>query len=124
MVEVIATDEFVEWYDGLRKPDVKAVSRAVDLLEDKGVSLGFPHSSAIEGSKCTLRELRVQSGGKPIRVFYAFDPQRQAVLLLGGEKGDARFYERHLPQVEKIWAVYLAEQEAGLHDEDGVRRKS
>ncbi|MBI5542847.1 MAG: type II toxin-antitoxin system RelE/ParE family toxin [Deltaproteobacteria bacterium] len=123
MVEVIATDEFVEWFDDLRKPEVKAVSRAVDVLEDKGLSLGYPSSSAIEGSKHPIRELRVQSGGKPIRVFYAFDPMRQAVLLLGGEKGDSRFYERYVPKVEHIWEEYLADQNAGLHGEETGRRK-
>ena len=42
-----------------------------------------------------MRELRVQSGGRPLRVFYAFDPRRSAILLIGGDKmGDTRFYER------------------------------
>ena len=37
-----------------------------------------------------MRELRVQSGGKPPRGFYAFDPRRAAILLIGGDKtGDA-----------------------------------
>jgi len=31
-------------------------------------------------------ELRVQNGGKLLRVFYAFDPRRMAILLIGGDK--------------------------------------
>jgi hypothetical protein len=63
------------------------------------VSLGFPYSSAIEGSRHALRELRIQHGGRPYRVLYAFDPERQAVLLLGGDKtGHDRFYEEHVPR--------------------------
>jgi hypothetical protein len=47
-------------------------------------------------------------------------PRRHAVLLLGGDKtGDDRFYETFLPRAERIWEEYLAEQQAGLHDEDG-----
>jgi hypothetical protein len=43
---------------------------------------GRLYSSAIEGSKHGLiRELRVQSGGKPLHGFYAFKPRRTAVLL-------------------------------------------
>jgi hypothetical protein len=43
-------------------------------------------------------------------VFYAFDPARQAVLLIGGDKtGDDRFYERMIPLSERIWAEYLKE---------------
>jgi len=59
-----------------------------------------------------------------LRIFYAFDPLRQAVLLIGGEKtGSGRFYEVMLPLVERIWKQYLEEQAAGLHEaackEDG-----
>jgi hypothetical protein len=78
------------------------------MLEMWGPTLPFPYGSALKGSKLSLRELRVQSGGKPLRVFYAFDPIRQAVLLLGGDKtGDGRFYDRLIPKAEKIFEVYL-----------------
>lgn len=119
MPEVIATDEMVEWFGGLETEDQEAVDVAVGLLADQGVALGFPYSSALKGSRKRLRELRIQSRGRPLRVFYAFDPRRDAVLLVGGDKtGDDRFYEEMVPKAEKIWAQYLAEQAAGLHDED------
>jgi hypothetical protein len=112
VVEVIARDEFTSWFGSLDEQDTAAVVRVVDLLEARGVTLGFPHSSAIEGTTIAMRELRVQSGGRPLRVLYAFDPKRQAVLLLGGDKtGDDRFYERMVPQAEKIWKEYLDEDE-------------
>lgn len=119
MVEVITTDEFSAWWESLQETDADVVYRLVGLLEAKGVSLGFPYSSDIKGSRFALRELRGQ--GKPIRIFYAFDPKRQAVLLLGGDKtGDKRFYETMVPVAEKIWELYLAEQAAGTHgDENG-----
>lgn len=48
--------------------------------------------------------------GHPLRVFYAFDPSRNAVLLLGGDKtGDKRFYKTMVPLAEKIWVQYLKE---------------
>ena len=110
MTEVIATDEFVEWYRSLDETDVEEVTRCVDVLEMVGMKRGSPQSSAIKGSKHPLRELRVQSRGRPLRVFYAFDPKRQAVLLLGGDKtGDKRFYKRMVPIAEGIWKRYLAE---------------
>jgi hypothetical protein len=60
-----------------------------------------------------LRELRIQHQGEPYRVFYAFDPKRQAVLLLGGNKvGNDRFYEECVPTAEAIWEAYVAEQAA------------
>ncbi|MEM9554174.1 MAG: type II toxin-antitoxin system RelE/ParE family toxin [Acidobacteriota bacterium] len=69
MVQVVATDEFVEWFEELGDADAKAVARKVDLLEMVGVDLGHPHSSAIKGSTIALRELRIQSKGKPLRVL-------------------------------------------------------
>lgn len=110
MVEVIATDEFTEWYEELDEGDTVAVVRVVDLLAARGVTLPFPYSSDIKGSRYALRELRVQSGGKPLRILYAFDPQRQAVLLLGADKtgmSDKVFYATYVPQAESLWEEYL-----------------
>ncbi len=111
MTEVVGTDEFEAWYLSVDAQDQDAVDYVVDLLIAKGVTLGFPYSSAITTANFALRELRTQSGGEPIRVFYAFDPERQAVLLIGGNKtGDDRFYERMVPLAERIWRQYLQEQ--------------
>ena len=57
-----------------------------------------------------MRELRVQSSGKPLRIFYAFDPKRTAILLIGGDKtGDKRFYEKNIPIADKLYDIYLEE---------------
>lgn len=111
MIEVLGTDVFAEWFLALDDRDSMAVARVVGLLEAKGTTLGFPYSSAIEGTDFPLRELRIQSGGRPLRVFYAFDPLRQALLLLGGDKtGDDRFYARMIPRAEDLWTEYLANE--------------
>jgi hypothetical protein len=110
MVEVIGAEPFCAWFAALDDDDVYAVARVVDMLEARGIALPFPYSSAIKGSRIAMRELRIQSGGRPLRVLYAFDPMRQAVLLIGGDKtGDDRFYERMAPWAERIWAAYLKE---------------
>lgn len=108
MFEVLGTAEFEEWFLGLSSSDARAVVRGVGLLEAKGLALGFPYSSALEGSRFAFRELRVQSSGRPLRIVYAFDPRRQAVLILGGDKtGDDRFYVWAIPKAEAIWKEYL-----------------
>ena len=57
-----------------------------------------------------MRELRVQSGGHPLRVFYAFDPRRVAILLIGGDKtGDNRFYETYLPIADRLYDEHIQE---------------
>jgi hypothetical protein len=110
MVDVVGTAEFEEWFLGLGSGDAKAVIRGVGLLEAKGLALGFPYCSALGGSQYALRELRIQSSGRPLRIIYAFDPLRQAVLLIGGDKtGDDRFYSWMIPKAEAIWEQYLQE---------------
>jgi len=57
-----------------------------------------------------MRELRIQSEGRPLRVFYAFDPRRSAILLIGGAKtGDDRFYEQMIPVADELYDVHLQE---------------
>ena len=115
-LEIYATDEFTVWYRDLDEKSGDAVIRYVDMLELEGVNLGFPYSSAIRDADFALRELRVQSSGNPLRVFYAFDPGRDVVLLLGGNKaGDKRFYDTMITRSQKLWEEYLVER--GFEDD-------
>lgn len=108
MVHILGTLEFEEWYLALNSQETEAVDRYIALLELMGVKLGHPYSTAIKGSKYPIRELRISAGRAEIRVFYAFDPMRNALLLVGGNKtGKDRFYESMIPWVEKIWKDYL-----------------
>lgn len=109
--DVENTDEFAAWWDDLSEAQQEHVAAIVTLLMEQGPKLPFPYSSGIQNSRHThMRELRVQSGGKPIRVFYAFDPRRTAILLLGGDKtGDDRFYDRMIPAADKLYDVYIEE---------------
>ena len=114
MVEVIATDEWLAWFEGLSEAFAERVAFGVGLLEQHGVALPYPHSSAIKNSKhSAMRELRIQAHSHPIRIFYAFDPARDAVLLIGGDKtgvSDRRFYAEFVPIADAIYDEYLAEQ--------------
>ncbi len=113
-MEVIVTDQFIEWYRELDERALEDVGFVVELLERRGVKLGFPYSSAIEGSNIALRELRISSASRPLRVFYAFDPARDAVLLIGGSKaGNKRFYREMISKSESIWQEYIDENFSG-----------
>jgi hypothetical protein len=109
--DVENTDEFGIWFVDLSETDQDAIDFTVDLLIAQGPNLRFPHSSAIGGSRHShMRELRIQSEGRPLRVFYAFDPRRSAILLIGGDKtGDDRFYERMIPVADELYDVHLKE---------------
>ncbi|BDB19173.1 toxin RelE [Pseudomonas sp. CYM-20-01] len=107
--DVEYTDEFGDCWEDLGAKEQVSVSASVDLLVLLGPGLGFPHSSAIKGSRHgNLRELRIQHAGRPFRVLYAFDPRRCALLLIGGDKtGQHRWYEEHVPMAEKLYDVHL-----------------
>src|SRR5665213_3469344 len=108
--EVEYTDEFGAWWSNLTITEQVDVAATITLLEARDVRLGFPHSSGIHGSRHShMRELRIQSGGKPIRVFYAFDPVRAAILLIGGDKtGDDRFYEIFISIADDLYDQHVA----------------
>lgn len=81
------TDEFAGWWSGLSEGVQDAIDRVARLLEQRGATLSYPHSSDVQSSKHGhMRELRVQVAGEPYRIFYAFDPRRVAILLIGGCK--------------------------------------
>lgn len=109
--DVENTDEFGDWYVDLSETDQAAIEATVNRLIAQGPNLRFPHSSGINNSRHShMRELRIQSGGRPLRIFYAFDPRRSAILLIGGDKtGDDRFYERMIPIADDLYDVYLQE---------------
>jgi hypothetical protein len=105
------TDEFGAWFDTLTEREQNRMVAAGQLLAEHGPSLEHPFSSAIAGSRHEhMRELRVQIGGRPFRAFYAFDPRRSAILLIGGDKtGDKRFYERMIPTADNLYDAHLQE---------------
>ena len=113
--EIEVTDEFVLWWRELSTEERESVARVVDRLEIFGPNLDYPLSSSVAQSRHRrkMRELRIQHRGKPYRVFYAFDPRRCAVLLIGGDKtGDEQFYQRMVPTADRIYDKYLEELRA------------
>jgi hypothetical protein len=104
------TDEFGVWWDGLSAAEQESVAASVGLLEQLGPDLPFPHSSSVVGSRHRhMRELRIQHRGRPLRVLYAFDPRRVALLLIGGDKtGDQRWYDVFVPVADRIYSAHIA----------------
>ncbi|MFQ5777784.1 MAG: type II toxin-antitoxin system RelE/ParE family toxin [Terriglobia bacterium] len=107
--EVEFTDEFEEWWDGLNEDEQVDVDAKVMLLQQYGPMLRRPHSDVIASSKhLNMKELIIQHAGKPYRVLYAFDPRRNATLLIGGDKtGDDRWYEKFVPVADKLYDEHL-----------------
>src|SRR3954466_15004671 len=111
MFEIESTDVFRTWLtsaevDAAAREDIRAV---LLVLQELGPLLGRPLAGTLKGSRhSNMKELRVQSKGRPFRIFYAFDPRRIAVLLVGGNKGGKkRFYERMIKQADQLFDIHL-----------------
>lgn len=53
-----------------------------------------------------------------MRILYAFDPRRTAILLIAGDKtGDDRWYETNVPVADRLFERHLQviEKEKGEH---------
>jgi hypothetical protein len=111
MWEVTSTDEFDAWIlsDQVDTPAREDIRAVLIILRETGPLLGRPLSDTLKGSRhSNMKELRVQSKGRPFRILYAFDPNRTAVLLLGGNKqSDKRFYDRMIPLADKLFGRHL-----------------
>lgn len=68
-----------------------------------------------------MRELRIQHRGRPLRVFFAWDPRRVCILLIGGDKtGYGSFYERMVAVADSLYDSHL---ELLLQEGDDEQRK-
>jgi len=104
-------EEFKTWIGNLEREQRTKIMGHVGLLTERGPNLGRPYVDTVESSQLqNLKELRVQIAGDPWRVLFAFDPQRNAILLVGGNKtGDKRWYKTHIPIAEERFERHLAD---------------
>jgi len=59
-----------------------------------------------------MKELRGKVEDHHLRVLYAFDPRRTALLLLGGDKtGDPNWYEKFVPMADDLFDQHLRQLE-------------
>jgi hypothetical protein len=106
---VNVSEEFTDWFTEQEDTVQNSIAAMVNLLAEYGPNLRRPYADTLKGSKISnLKELRVQHKGNPYRILFAFDPKREALLLVGGDKtGDKRWYDKMIPIAEKIFAKHL-----------------
>lgn len=115
--EINVTPEFELWWADLTEGQQEDVAARVELLSLDGPSLGRPTVDRVIGSAYNhMKELRCRSEGA-LRVLFAFDPRREAILLLGGDKTGrwSEWYAEAIPRADELYGEYLAElKEKGL----------
>jgi hypothetical protein len=106
---LVYVPEFTEWLE-TQEEDLQDETLAhLGLLQERGPLLPRPYADTLKGSKlANLKELRFEYKGAPIRILFAFDPERQGAILLGGDKSsDKRWYDINIPMAENRYAIHL-----------------
>src|SRR5450756_3167613 len=105
-------DEFEPEFDALHQDvqtEIEALSR---LLQQFGPQLGRPRVDTLKGSRhANMKELRIDAADGVWRVAFAFDPKRNAVLLIAGDKsgvGEKRFYRQLIAKADERFDEHLS----------------
>ncbi len=111
--EIEFTGEFEAWWNDLSADEQAEIDAKVDLLEERGPTLSRPHADRIEGSRhSNMKELRGKVDERHLRVLFAFDPRRTALLLLGGDKtDDPAWYDKFVPVADDLFDEHLRQLE-------------
>ena len=112
MWNVATTDEFDGWFADLDEDGQAEIIAKVELLKLLGPRLARPHADTLNGSKhVNMKELRADTSDKVMRIAFAFDPERAAILLVAGDKsgvGQKRFYKQLIAKADELFDAHLA----------------
>jgi hypothetical protein len=116
MWPVATTDGFDEWFTDLSEDAQAEIIAKVELLKVLGPALGRPHADTLNGSKhANMKELRADTARQVLRIAFAFDPERTAILLVAGDKSGVsqkRFYKRLIAKADELFDAHLARLKA------------
>jgi hypothetical protein len=109
MWEIQRTNEIAEWIKSLDDDGREAILKNLIILKEIGPNLGRPYVDTVKQSRHkNMKELRVQNKMRVFRLFFVFDSERQAILLIGGDKrGDKRFYLKMIPIADDLLDEYI-----------------
>ena len=109
--EVRFDDAFEAKFDQLPEAVQDELLARVKVLEQFGPQLGRPHVDTLKDSKhANMKELRFNCEDGAWRVAFAFDPKRQALLLVAGDKAGAnqrKFYEKLIQMADERFDAHL-----------------
>lgn len=109
--EILISAEYEEWFRKLPQKHKVAIATDLEVLRHFGPMLGRPHVDQIKGSTFpNMKELRTKISSSVYRTLFAFDPNRQAVILCGGDKkgkDQEKFYKRLVIQADRIFKRHL-----------------
>ena len=106
--KIILTEPTQQWYEGLPERNRIEINKAIDAIREHGPGLRRPLVGTISRSRHpNMREAR--SVGGNLRVLFAFDPRRQAIMLVGGDKTNRwdAWYRKNIPKADRLYDQHL-----------------
>ena len=105
-------DDFVPEYESLLRDVQDELQAIVEVLESLGPMLGRPRVDTLKGSRhANMKEIRFDAAGGVWRFAFAFDPNRQAIILCGGDKSggsEKRFYRQLIEKADARFTAHTA----------------
>ena len=118
---LVVHPEVRDWLHEVRKADRETaalIGQAIQhVIDGRGPDEGRPLVDRIKGSGLNhLKELRPASTGTTeVRILFVFDPVRQMVLLVAGDKSGnwQGWYQKAIPLAEARYVEHLAALKKG-----------
>lgn len=112
----VILDPIADWLRRIDDDSARQILAAITVLQEEGPNLKRPLVGKIEGSSTikNLKELRPGSHGRSeIRILFTFDPKRNAIMLVGGDKQRKwnKWYPQAIRQAETNYIQWLEQQE-------------
>lgn len=108
---VLYHDAFLPELEALDEAVQDGLLTMVELLTLSGPSLGRPHADTLAGARyANMKELRFAADDGVWRVAFAFDPKRQGIVLVAGDKSGVaqkRFYKTLIAKADARFAEHL-----------------
>lgn len=109
---VVELDLIYRWLRDLDERTYDQVVAAIQILADVGPGLGRPLVDSVKASRHkNMKELRPGSIGRSeVRILFAFDPRRRAIMLLAGDKQGVwqKWYRTNIPVADDVFDQHLA----------------
>ena len=106
--EILFHSDVEIWISRLNEKEYEAVIASLDALEEVGPALGRPFVDHIKNSLFSnMKELRPP--GTKLRILFAFDLKRRAILLVGGNKKNnwTKWYRENIPLADKRFEKHV-----------------
>lgn len=112
--EVSLHPEVEAWYLAICAADPETgdlIKDAIDQLAEEGPTARRPLVDRVQGSQYhNMKELRPPSSGtSEIRMLFCFDPAREAIFLVAGDKAGNwnRWYREAIPLADERFTQHL-----------------